>query len=61
MDIKATIRNDEPEGSTAQLKLTVVTVGAVDVQDRHELLAPGQSTTVVVKPGQFVMLDDKEI
>lgn len=60
MDMQATIRNDAPEGSTQHLKVTVVTVGQTDVQDRHELLAPGQEITVVVNPGQFVMLDDKE-
>ena len=62
MTIQVTIRNDEAEGSTAAVKVTVVTVGSgTDVQDRHELLSPGQQATVAVGPGQFVMVDDKEL
>ena len=44
MTIKVTIRNDEPEGSTASLKVTVVTVGATGAQDHLQLLAPGQAS-----------------
>lgn len=61
MTIKATIRNDAPAGDTARLAVTVVTVGEVDVDERRQLLAPGESATVAIERGQFVQLDDKEI
>lgn len=61
MTINVTITNDEPEGSAAFVKLTVVTMcGKADVSDRTELLAPGQTARVLVGQWQFVMVGDKE-
>lgn len=60
--MRVTIRHDEPEGS-AELQVTVVTVvtvGELGASDQQMLLAAGEEATVEVRPGQFVMVDDKE-
>jgi hypothetical protein len=61
MTITATIKHDAPEGAASkQLVVTVVTVGNPETNERRELLQAGQSTSVQLYPGQFVMLDEKE-
>ena len=61
MPIRVTIKHDEPEHGGPSLKVTVVTVGSIDTQEQQVLLEAGQATTVVVGPGQFVMVDEKEV
>ena len=60
MSVRATIRNDEPEGSPAKLAVTVVTVGNAEAQESKHLLAPGDSVSVEVNDGQFLMVDETE-
>lgn len=60
MDTRVTIRNDETDPTAPRLAVTVVTVGNSGPTDAQHLLGPGESTQVVVRPGQFVMLDDKQ-
>jgi hypothetical protein len=62
MSVKATITSLEPEGSQARLSVEVVTVGSETEEGTKRVLGPGQSVTVEVSTGQFVMVDatDKE-
>ena len=60
MAIRATIRNDEPEGSAGRLAVTVVTVGDLQAEEQKHLLAAQEAVTVHVHPGQFVMVDETE-
>jgi len=58
--MQTTIRNDDAEGSTKSLSVVVVTVGDLANREVRHLLKPGESVTVQVEGGQFVMVDEKE-
>lgn len=60
MSIRVTIKNDEPEGSDAELAVTVVTVGDLNAEEQKHRLQPQQSVTVPVHGGQFVMVDESD-
>lgn len=59
MTIRVTIKNEEPEGASGTLVVTVVTVGNADAEEQRHRLAAQQAVTVPVYAGQFVMVDDK--
>lgn len=58
--MQTTIRNDDAEGSQKSLSVVVVTVGPQQDSEVRHLLKPGDSVTVEVRAGQFVMVDEKE-
>jgi hypothetical protein len=58
--MQTTIRNDDTEGSTKRLSVVVVTVGDLQDNEVRHVLKPGDSVTVQVRAGQFVMVDEKE-
>ncbi|HEY9105222.1 MAG TPA: hypothetical protein VIN58_00995 [Roseateles sp.] len=58
--MQTTIRNDAPQGSGECLSVVVVTVGDQQDNEARHVLKPGDSVTVEVRGGQFVMVDEKE-
>ncbi|MFG6462261.1 hypothetical protein ACG04Q_11835 [Roseateles sp. DXS20W] len=58
--MKTTIKNEDAEGSTKCLSVMVVTVGDLSNKEVRHALKPGESVTVDVAAGQFVMVDEKE-
>lgn len=59
MTTRVKITHDEPE-STQKLAVTLVEVGKLDDNGQKQVLAPGESCTVDVRSGQFLMVDETD-
>jgi hypothetical protein len=61
--VSVLIRNQEPAGAASTLAVVLVTVGDMEAQEEKHLLAPQAEVALLVREGQFVMVDEtkKEI